>query len=467
MQFFGTTKINFLGKWKICTVISIIIITTGILSLITKGGPAYNIDFAGGSLVQVRYANPVSISEVRAEMKTIGYGDAIIQEFGSPNDILIRVSEQKEAGTEEESISDKIIRGLKTEEELEAIKAGKLDLNNSDEEKIKDYLSKLFPSDEDAKDFDSSLLSSNIVEKRDGQGGIFKNLSEVTSIPGFTEEVAKKVQDKIFLGKFIMERVEMVGPKVGKDLRSKALFAIYCAIIALLIYITFRFEFVFAVGAVIALVHDVLITLGIFSLFNKEISLVVIAAFLTIAGYSVNDTIVVFDRAKENFTKSKSKLNILDFDTNTCFDILNMSVNQTLSRTILTVCTTLLTVLTLFIFGGAVIHDFSFALLIGIVTGTYSSVYIASSLVYGINYIGRKKKGYIDSPRELKKPVSRPRIKKSKVSEAPLTNEKTLKESVEKAQVNSPELNNGAIRKKTRGKSRAKQRDKAKSKKKK
>ncbi|MBT3921372.1 MAG: protein translocase subunit SecF [Nitrospina sp.] len=171
-----------------------------------------------------------------------------------------------------------------------------------------------------------------------------------------------------------IERVEMVGPKVGRDLREKALLSILYAIIGIVIYISWRFELQYAIAAIIALVHDVLVTMGAFSIFDKEFTLVIVAAFLTIIGYSLNDTIVVFDRIRENLRrKGKSTLT----------QIINASINQTLSRTLLTSGTTLLVVVALFFFGGEIIHDFSFALLIGVLVGTYSSIFIASVfLVY-------------------------------------------------------------------------------------
>ena len=166
-----------------------------------------------------------------------------------------------------------------------------------------------------------------------------------------------------------VERVEMVGPKVGRDLREKALLSILYAIIGIVIYISWRFELQYAIAAIIALVHDVLVTMGAFSILDKEFTLVIVAAFLTIIGYSLNDTIVVFDRIRENLRR-KGK--------NTLTQIINASINQTLSRTLLTSGTTMLVVVALFFFGGEIIHDFSFALLVGVLVGTYSSIFIAS-----------------------------------------------------------------------------------------
>jgi preprotein translocase subunit SecF len=169
-----------------------------------------------------------------------------------------------------------------------------------------------------------------------------------------------------------MRREELVGPKVGGELRAKATMAIVYALIGILIYISLRFEFKFAVGAVVALMHDVMVTLGMFSLTGREISLPVIAAFLTIVGYSLNDTIVIYDRIRENKRKLYGKSFV---------DIVNISLNESLSRTLVTSLTTLLVVICLFFFGGEVIKDFAFALMVGVIVGTYSSIYVASPLV--------------------------------------------------------------------------------------
>ena len=186
--------------------------------------------------------------------------------------------------------------------------------------------------------------------------------------------VKRSLSQKFNSDDIIVERVEMVGPKVGRDLREKALLSILYAIIGIVIYISWRFEFQYAIAAIIALIHDVLVTMGAFSILDKEFTLVIVAAFLTIIGYSLNDTIVVFDRIRENLRR-KGKLSLSE--------IINSSINQTLSRTLLTSGTTLLVVLALFFFGGAIIHDFSFALLVGVFVGTYSSIFIASVfLVY-------------------------------------------------------------------------------------
>ncbi|MFQ5673841.1 MAG: protein translocase subunit SecF [Nitrospinales bacterium] len=182
-------------------------------------------------------------------------------------------------------------------------------------------------------------------------------------------KIRKSLGETMNIEDIIVERVEMVGPKVGKDLREKAALSIIYASIGIVLYISWRFEFKYAIAAIVALLHDVSITMGVFSMLDKEFTLVVVAAFLTIIGYSLNDTIVVFDRIRENLRRrSKESLQA----------IINMSINQTLSRTLLTSGTTLIVVFALFVLGGEIIHDFSFALLVGIVIGTYSSIFIAS-----------------------------------------------------------------------------------------
>ncbi len=204
-----------------------------------------------------------------------------------------------------------------------------------------------------------------------------------TSLKGISEMVKERLTGKFGLKNVVIRRVEMVGPKVGKDLRRKGLWAIVFSMVAILIYITWRFEFWFAVGAIVALIHDVTITVGVFSLTNKQINLAIVAAILTIIGYSLNDTIVVYDRIRENM----KKLQKISFP-----DLVNQSINETLSRTILTSLTTLITVVILFLVGGGVIHNFAFALIVGIVVGTYSSIYIASPVVLFFEPYGRNKK---------------------------------------------------------------------------
>jgi len=336
MQFIKSDiNINFIGKRKLAFVFSIIMLTISVGSLILHGGPRLGIDFQGGTLIQVKFPTPVEIDAIKTGLNTVGLGKSSVQQFGElqDNEYLIRT--------------------------------------------------------------DSSVVTTE----------------------GFTTDV-KKALDATTGAEANIRRVEMVGPQVGQDLREKALFAMFYALLFITIYISGRFElkwmlsgvvavaligavYVFtlinvsipflilaalivsiiifwflelkyAMGAIVALIHDVTITVGLFSIFDKEFTLAIIAALLTIIGYSLNDTIIIFDRIRENLRKyHKKPLEI----------ILNRSINETLSRTILTSITTLFVVVTLFVMGGGIIHDFAFALIIGVAVGTYSSVFVASPIL--------------------------------------------------------------------------------------
>ena len=306
------TQFDFLGKRRLAGMISLALIAVGIASLLVRG-LNFGIDFTGGTLVEVSYKDSVTVERVREQLKSAQFDGARIQYFGTSRDILVRLP----VGTVENSagISSEIMETLRLP-----------------------YLETVAESP---------------------QGGVQQCVSEL----GLG---ACKVQ---------MRRVEFVGPQVGGELTEKGGLAMIYALIGILIYVAWRFEWRFAVGAVAALVHDVLITISIFSLFGLEFSLPVLAALLAVIGYSLNDTIVVFDRMRENFRKMR-KGGVLE--------VMNSSLNQTLRRTILTSLTTLLVVVTLLLIGGEVIKGFSFALFIGILVGTYSSIFIASPVVLGL-----------------------------------------------------------------------------------
>ncbi len=221
----------------------------------------------------------------------------------------------------------------------------------------------------DSIDQEASVQPFGEAEKNEYLLNIQRTVSDLQGLSG---QVQLEFEKQFGKDNFKIRRVEMVGPKVGKDLRQKGFMAVICSLLGMLAYIWWRFEFRFGVGAIIALTHDVLITLGALSITNTPIDLPIIAALLTVVGYSVNDTIIVCDRIRENRRKM-----LRDKLTN----IINVSINNTLSRTIMTSVTTLLVVVTLFIFGGGVIHDFAFTLLIGVLIGTYSSIFIASPVL--------------------------------------------------------------------------------------
>ncbi|MEJ2201175.1 MAG: protein translocase subunit SecF [Desulfuromonadaceae bacterium] len=236
------------------------------------------------------------------------------------------------------------------------------------------------------KDALSGLELGSLVIQQFGEDAnefLIRSQNSSAELEGLSQSIAGALEGRYGEGTVEVRRAEMVGPQVGKDLRQKGFKAILCAMIGILIYVSWRFEFRFAIGAIVALVHDVLITLGAFSLFNMEIDLPVIAAFLAIIGYSLNDTIIVYDRIRENMGKhAKDGLPL----------IITRSINETLSRTILTSGTTMLVVVALFLFGGGVIHTFAFALLVGILAGTYSSIFVASPiLIYWEEWKGKKR----------------------------------------------------------------------------
>jgi preprotein translocase subunit SecF len=232
---------------------------------------------------------------------------------------------------------------------------------------------------------DQSLhdLAKNIIDYRTNHSGLVRNLDELSSVPGVTPQVLNVLKQSVYPESFAVIKTEVVGPKIGAELQRKAILAVLYALGGMLVYIAFRFEWIYGAAAVIAVFHDTIITIGLFSLFNKEISLTVVAALLTLVGYSMNDTIVTFDRIREN-------LKILRREA--LEPLVNRSVNQTLSRTVLTSGLTLLTALALFLFGGQVLNSFSFALVCGIIVGTYSSVFVASPiLIFWHNFLeGRK-----------------------------------------------------------------------------
>ena len=216
------------------------------------------------------------------------------------------------------------------------------------------------------------------------------SIDELSRVPGVTPQVLAVLKQQCTLAPFHIQSVEMVGPKVGADLRRKAILATLYALAGMLVYIAFRFEWIYGVAAVVAVFHDTLITIGLFSIFNKEISLTVVAALLTLVGYSMNDTIVVFDRIRENLKLLRRER---------LENLINISVNQTLSRTVLTSGLTFLTAISLYLFGGEVLSGFSFALVVGIIVGTYSSIFIASPiLVFWQNFLEKRKGGGTAAP---------------------------------------------------------------------
>jgi preprotein translocase subunit SecF len=263
--------------------------------------------------------------------------------------------------------------------------SGKLEFNNASQQAIIDRLrdplaaAGVSLSEQQLRD-----LARELATYRDGKmSGLITDFNQLSPVPGVNAAILNVLQQQAYLAPFHVIQVQMVGPKVGADLRNKAALATLYALAGMLVYIAFRFEWIYGLGAVIAVFHDTIITVGLFSIFNKEIEMTVIAALLTLVGYSMNDTIVIFDRVRENLKLSRRE---------PLEKVMNQAINQTLSRTIMTSGLTFLTVVALFLFGGPVLHGFSFALFCGIIVGTYSSIFVASPIVlFWHNYADKRR----------------------------------------------------------------------------
>ena len=369
MEFFRNTNIDFLGKKWYFLAFSLVFSVAGIFSMLFWHGIPYGVDFRGGTLVYVKFSHTPNDNALRAAMDRAGLHNAKIQRYDQPsnNEVLIDLDVQETSEKALDEGKTRIISTLET-----SAPAGKLDLNNSSSLAIKNYLMDKDPmhlgSDADQK---YTQQAQAVVDARDkGQGGVLSSFDQLKG--GVDPAVAASLPDGFYLSDFSVRNVEIVGPQVGAQLRRQALLATAYSLAGMLIYLGFRFEWIYGVAAVVTVFHDTLITVGFFSLLNKDISLTVIAAILTLIGYSNNDTIVVFDRIRENIKlMRREKLS----------EIVNRSINQTLSRTILTAGLTFLTVLALYLFGGEVLRGFSLALVIGILIGTYSSIAIAAPIL--------------------------------------------------------------------------------------
>ena len=369
MEFFRDTNIDFLGKkWYFLT-FSLIFSVAGVCSMAFWHGVPLGVDFRGGTLVYVKYAPDPSA--VHSEIERAGLKNARVQRYGvaSNNEVLIQLDIQETSEQALDKGKIQIIQALEGN-----APAGKQDLNNSSSVTILNYLLEKDPlllgAGAEANPRYTAMAQS-IVDYRDKtKSGVLSSIDELKSVTG--PAVVSSLQENFFVSDFGIRNVEIVGPQVGQQLRKQAILAALYSLGGMLIYLGLRFEWIYGVAAVLTVFHDTLITVGVFSLLNREISLTVIAAILTLIGYSNNDTIVVFDRIREN-------VKLLRRDR--LADIVNKSINQTLSRTILTAGLTFLTVLALFLFGGEVLHNFSLALVIGILIGTYSSIAIAAPIL--------------------------------------------------------------------------------------
>jgi len=381
IELFKEPNIDWMGKAKYFYALSGILLIVGWTSIFMHGGLRYSIDFKGGTNVDVRFSETPDIDKIRSGLAAQGIANTEIQsvsDIASPNsnEVLIFVEQKSQGDEAGDASKTQIINALNAI--YGTANSSKPDFNSATSSSLTAFLTQ----------HDPLLLSSNagdryqqlakkMLDYRDSASkGVLTNFDDLLKVEGVSPTVLAALKANYALGSFTIRGAEVVGPKVGGELRRQAIYVTLYALGGMLVYIAFRFQLVYGAAAVLAVFHDVLITLGFFSLLHFEISLTVIAALLTLVGYSMNDTIVIFDRIRENNRLLRRE----PFP-----DVVNKSINQTLSRTILTSGLTFLTVLVLFLMGGQVLRAFSFALVVGIVVGTYSSFGIAAPLVVAWN----------------------------------------------------------------------------------
>ena len=382
IELFKQPNINWMGKAKYFYALSGILLLAGWTSIIVNGGLRYGIDFKGGTNVDVRFAQPPNVDKLRSGLVAQGLGNTEIQSISdianpSSNEVLIFVEGKTQDDSDLDSSRVKVLNALNATYGVAS--SNKPDFNSATPSSLAAFLSEKDPLFLSVNAGDRyQQLAKKILDYRDKvSNGVLTNFDDLSKVDGVTPPILSAIKDNNVLGPFAIRNVEIVGPKVGAELRTQAILVTLYALGGMLVYIAFRFEWVYGAAAVLAVFHDVLITLGFFSLLHFEISLTVIAALLTLVGYSMNDTIVIFDRIRENSRLLRKE---------PFADLVNKSINQTLSRTILTSGLTFLTVLVLFLMGGQVLRAFSFALVVGIVVGTYSSFGIAAPLVVAWNH---------------------------------------------------------------------------------
>jgi len=369
VEFFRNTNIDFLGKKWYFLSFSLIFSVAGILSMLFWHGVPLGVDFRGGTLVYVKFADAPNLSAIRAELDKGGLHNASIQRYdvAAANEVVIKLDLKETSEADLSKGRNQIINALESNPVQ-----GQQNINNSDKigfAAVRDALLAADPLHAEPAEYERQ--ARRVLDFRDKEhGGVIKSLDELKGI--VPDAVLNALKQSFYTGNFGVKGVEIVGPQVGAQLRKQATLAVLFSLVAMLVYLWFRFELIYGVAAVVAVFHDTLITVGAFSLTNQEITLTVIAAILTLVGYSMNDTIVVFDRIRENVKLMRRE---------SLAEIVNKSINQTLSRTILTSGLTFLTVLSLYLFGGEVLHGFSFALVIGILIGTYSSIAVAAPML--------------------------------------------------------------------------------------
>jgi preprotein translocase subunit SecF len=367
VELFRGINVDWLGKKWYFLGFSLIFSIAGILSMLFWHGIPLGVDFTGGTKVYVKFEQAPDSGRITQALDKAGLHDAPIQSFGPPanHEVIVSLPQSQTSESQLDAGRAKIVAALETNYVGAAAAAGKLDLDNASRGQITDLLT---PS---AGAQAAQQAAVAVANYRDTQkSGLLGSVDELSAVT--TPANVATLKQGSYLSGFTIRNVEIVGPQVGSQLKKQAFLATIYSLAGMLVYLWFRFELIYGVAAVVAVFHDTLITIGAFSLTNREISLTVVAAVLTLVGYSMNDTIVVFDRIRENLrTRRREGLSA----------VVNRSINQTMSRTILTSGLTFLTVLSLFLFGGEVLHNFSFALVVGILIGTYSSIAVAAPML--------------------------------------------------------------------------------------
>lgn len=375
MQIFEHLNVDWMGKRKIFYVVSTTLFLIGLLNAVFRGF-VFGIDFKGGTEIVLQFDKAVTISQIRADVEKLQLGNIEIKTFGGETGVLVRTELQEipkniypKVISDIQSSIDKILPGINKKIVDSTSNSVTFAFDNPDTTNI--LVDKLF-----AEGYQTGKVSEGATNK------------QMIVRVGIADWIKQNLKNEVAGNPFKVIKEDHVGPKIGKELKQDAVIAIFLSLVVILIYLAFRFKFIFAVGAVVALFHDVLITLGLYAALygiipglNLEIDLTVVAAFLTLIGYSINDTVIVFDRVRENMKVHK---------TMPLLELMNMSINRTMSRTILTGGTTFLSVFVLFLFGGEVLRAFAFTMAFGIITGTYSSIFVASALV--LEYANRTKK---------------------------------------------------------------------------
>lgn len=376
MRLFKNTQIDFLGVRWICIGVSIALVVIGSISLVAKGGPRLGIDFTGGAQLLYAFSTTPDENRIREIVEAAGVKVESVQRFDKPekNQVLLRIPMEQKEGRD---LAREVTAALSKALFPRGTQPGAFDLNLNGADLL---LARLLADDPlklasrpgvDPK-LEYQRLAQVLIGARSEQG-LFRSADEAGKVPGVPPAAAAWISEKIVVGPFTMLQAENVGPQVGRDLRRQGAWAIALSWAAMLLYVAFRFRSLsFGTAAVVAIIHDTWVTLGLCSILSVEISLTVVAAFLTLIGYSMNDTVVVYDRIRENLQKTRKK---------PLAQIVNESINQTLSRTVLTSGLTFLVVVALFFLGGEVLRPFSFVMLAGIIIGTYSSIFIAAPLV--------------------------------------------------------------------------------------